>query len=148
MNGYAQDRLHAHARSRRVNTSARIAVYVSTPLRYAQHERFGRDSTPFAVLSVGSVPSVARKRVLRQVSLALGAGGLHYLAPLHGFAPDERRERRRGTRGRLEIGSEHFLALPGFRDDACDLGVEELHDLARRARGRHDTVPDARLVAW
>src|SRR5262245_9702872 len=82
-------------------------------------------------------------------SVELHPDRLNDLGSRIGLRADKRGELfRRAAAGRFDPGSEQFFAHLWHRQYFSDRAVQLEHNLARRARGRDDALPDAEIVAW
>src|SRR5262249_50431829 len=81
-------------------------------------------------------------------SVELHADRLDDLGPRVGLRADEGCELlRRIAARRLDAGVEQFFAHLRQRQHLPDRSVQLGHDVARRARGRDDALPDAKIVS-
>src|SRR6516225_12168843 len=81
-------------------------------------------------------------------SVELHSDRLDDLGPRVGLRADEGCELlRRIAAGRLDAGVEQLFADLGQRQHLFDRSVQLGDDIARRARGRDDALPDAEIVS-
>src|SRR5262245_6096031 len=103
------------------------------------------------LISTAGTSAISRKRVLWNFGsrlLRLDVGRPDYLAPLLGFVGDELGEvgRRARKHCRAQIGNPRLHL--GISEPSVYFFVEFVDYLRRRALGRTEAAPEARLVAW